>query len=85
MNNHHAESAASFEPLSGDDLERIEVVGAEEFEIIPLAQTAQFHRQQAMDLRDALKRAAQALESAGFTYSADQAWAALLNDGEDND
>lgn len=71
-----AESVADderFEPLSGDDLERIEVVGAEEDEIIPLAQTAQFYRQEAMDLRDALREARDALEQAGFTHSAAKA------------
>lgn len=79
-----------FEPLSGDDLERIEEAGAEESEIFALAQTASFYRQEFMDMRDradrlnvALKEAARALESAGFQFSADKAWAAR-NDGDDN-
>ncbi len=45
-------------------------------EFTDLVQTALYHRQEAMDLRDALREAAQALDQAGFTFSADKAWRA---------
>lgn len=69
----------NFEPLSGDELVRIDATSSDSF-VTELAQTALFFRQEAMDLRDdrdrligALKAASYALDAAGFTFSADAA------------
>jgi hypothetical protein len=75
------EHEEDFDPLSGDDLECIDATSSDSLET-SLAQTALFYRQEAMDLQDkvnhllsALREAASALETAGFQFSADKAWA----------
>lgn len=79
------EPEEDFEPLSGDDLDRIDATSSDSFEI-SLAQTALYYRQEAMDLQDkvnhllsALREAASALETAGFQFSADKAWVVVKN------